>query len=57
MRNAEVQPPGPEECRKKAEALAMLAAMFPDKAGAYRAAEQRWLDLETKAMQADNRRR
>jgi hypothetical protein len=44
-----------QDCHKKAEALATLAMMFPERADAYREAERRWRDLEAKA--ADRERR
>jgi hypothetical protein len=36
----------PDDCHKKAEALATLALMFPESADRYRAKEQYWRDLE-----------
>jgi len=42
----------PDECHRKAEALATLAVMFPEKADAYREAERRWRDLEHRAVAA-----
>jgi hypothetical protein len=41
------------ECRDKAEALATLALMFPEKGDAYRDAERRWRDLEAKTADAE----
>ena len=42
-----------QECRDKAEALATLALMFPEKGDAYRDAEQRWRELEAKTIDAE----
>jgi hypothetical protein len=43
------------ECRDKADALATLALMFPEKAEAYRDAEQRWRELEAKTIDKEMR--
>jgi hypothetical protein len=40
----------PHECRRKAEALATLALMFPESADRYRAKEQHWRDLAAAAQ-------
>lgn len=39
----------PQECHRKAEALATLAEMFPEDAERYRAKEQHWRRLEMEA--------
>ena len=43
------------ECRDKADALATLALMFPEKSDAYRDAEQRWRELEAKTIDEEMR--
>jgi hypothetical protein len=40
----------PQECHKKAEAVATLALMFPENADRYRAKEQHWRRLEAEAQ-------
>jgi hypothetical protein len=42
----------PDQCHKKAEALATLALMFPESADRYRAKEQHWRDREAEALRA-----
>ncbi len=42
-----------QECRDKAEALATLALMFPEKGEAYRDAERRWRVMEAKTADAE----
>jgi hypothetical protein len=44
-----------QECRDKADALATLALMFPEKAAAYRDAERRWRELEAKTIDVEMR--
>jgi hypothetical protein len=41
-----------QDCHRKAEALATLAMMFPEKADAYREAERRWRELEEQVVRA-----
>jgi hypothetical protein len=44
------------ECRRKAEAMADLARMFPDRADTYREVELLWRELETQAAAAERQR-
>jgi hypothetical protein len=39
----------PQECHRKAEALATLAEMFPEDAERYRTKEEHWRRLEIEA--------
>jgi hypothetical protein len=43
----------PHVCHRKAEALAILAEMFPEDAERYRAKEEHWRRLEMKARAAE----
>jgi hypothetical protein len=42
----------PDECHRKAEALATLALMFPEYADRYRAKERYWRDQQAQAERA-----